>query len=67
MNSVVQQKQEQNLSSLQGIVSNTISIKLEKTIKQEMKQTVTTSLEKLHSKYMDGINNQIAQVGIIHH
>jgi len=37
-------------------------MKLEKTIKSEMKQTVLHGMEKVAAKYFESMNNQIAQV-----
>ena len=37
-------------------------MKLEKTIKTEMKQTVLQGMERVTAKHFEGINDQVAQV-----
>ena len=60
--SSVQEKEERTTQILSNIVNNTIAMKLEKTIKTEMKQTVLQGMERVTAKYFDGLNNQVAQV-----
>ena len=57
-------KEDRIMQTLSNIVSNSVSIKLEKTIKYEMNQTVLNTLEKAQTKFFENISNQIAQVGI---
>ena len=58
----VHDKEERTTQVLSNIVNNTIAMKLEKTIKAEMKQTVLPGMEKVACKYFDSLNNQVAQV-----
>ena len=60
--STVQEKEDRTTQILSNIVNNTIAMKLEKTIKAEMKQTVLHGMEKVAAKYFESMNNQIAQV-----
>jgi len=56
-----QAKDERNMQTLSNIVSNTIAIKLEKTIKTEMKQTILNGLEKTMNKHLEHTSSLIAQ------
>ena len=58
----MQEKEDRTIQILSNIVNNTIAMKLEKTIKNEMKQTVLHGMEKVASKYFENMNTQIAQV-----
>lgn len=55
------------MQTLSNIVSNTIAIKLEKTIKTEMKQTILNGLEKTMNKHLEHTSSLIAQVSCMWH
>ncbi|XP_066936183.1 enhancer of mRNA-decapping protein 4-like isoform X2 [Clytia hemisphaerica] len=59
--SVANEKEERTTQILSNIVNNTIAMKLEKTIRTEMKQTVLAGMEKMTAKYFESLNNQVAQ------
>lgn len=58
----MQEKEERTTQILSNIVNNTIAMKLEKTIKTEMKHSVLQGMERITAKYFEGLNNQVAQV-----
>lgn len=62
VNTQAHAKDERTMQALSNLVSNTISIKLEKTVKNEMKQTVLSGLEKMQAKHLENSSNLIAQV-----
>lgn len=57
----VQSREDRTVQQLSSVVPDTIAIKLEKTIKGEMKQTVLNGLERIQREYFEKLTNQIAQ------
>lgn len=58
----MQSKEERLVQMLSNIVNNTIAMKLEKTVKSEMKQSVVPAMDRTMSNYFENIEKQVAQV-----
>lgn len=61
MDMAAEQRENKNLNILSNLINSTIAIKVENTIKQEMKPLVINSLEKMHAKLAEKVNIQVAQ------